>query len=63
MDKEPLEPITVTVPQGCRISGLSQSTLWEEIRDKKIDSVKVAGRRLILYQSLKRRLTHGEGEA
>ncbi len=48
------EPIAVHVKGAMRLSGLGTTKLYELIREKKLESVKIDGRRLILYRSLKR---------
>lgn len=45
--------ITVTVKRACEISGLGKSTIWEMIASGQLRSVKVAGRRLVGYASLR----------
>ena len=47
------EPITVTVPQAGKLSGLGRSTLWALIAKGVLLTTKVGRRRLILYASLK----------
>ena len=51
-----LEPITVSIKTGCRITGLGATKIFELIRLGTIESVKVGHRRLLNYQSLKRLL-------
>src|SRR5262249_44347577 len=53
------EPLTVTVSKACQLSGLGATSIWKLIRDRRLESVRVAGtkRRLINYESLKRLLT------
>ena len=52
-----LQPITVTIPVGCRVSGLGRSTIYRLLDAGEIDSVKVGKRRLIILASLQTRLT------
>jgi len=47
------EPITVTVPQAGRLSGLGKSTIWALIAKGVLLTTKDGRRRLILYASLK----------
>ena len=49
-----LEPITVTIKTGCRLTGLGPTKLYELIAAGAIQSVKFGGRRLLIYESLKR---------
>lgn len=48
-----LLPITGTVPEACRISGLSRPTLYRLLGDQKIKAVKAGGRTLIRLDSLR----------
>ena len=50
--------LTVTVPKACQLSGYGPTTIWQFIRDGRLDIVRVAGvrRTLILYDSLVRLL-------
>jgi excisionase family DNA binding protein len=50
-------PITVTVAEARRLSGLGNTKLFELIRDKKLDTVTVGRRRLIHLSSLERLLS------
>jgi excisionase family DNA binding protein len=52
-----LDPLTVTVPQALRMSGLGRTKLYELIARREIESVRVGTRRLINFASLKARLT------
>jgi excisionase family DNA binding protein len=54
-----LEPITVSVQQGERLTGLSRITLWRKAKDGELETIKVGRRVLIVYASLKRLLTPG----
>jgi hypothetical protein len=51
------KPITVTIPTTRQISGLGNTTVWKLIAEKKLDTVRVGKRRLVLYASLERLLT------
>lgn len=59
------EPITVTIPMAINYSGLGRTKLYEMIARKEIESVRVGARRLIVFASLKARLTDdaAKGEA
>jgi hypothetical protein len=52
------EPITITVRRACRLSGLGTTSIWQLIRDGRLDVVRLAGikRTLIVYDSLARLL-------
>jgi excisionase family DNA binding protein len=54
-------PITVTIPNAREISGLGVSTLWKLISEGRLDTVSVGRRRLILYDSLEKLLSPGDG--
>jgi excisionase family DNA binding protein len=46
-------PMTITIQQACALSGLGRSTIWEMVSNGQLRSVKIAGRRLIGYSSLR----------
>ena len=45
-------PLTVTIDEACRKTGLGVTTLYALLKVKKIRSTKVGRRRLIFWQSL-----------
>lgn len=47
-----VRPISYTIKDSAQVSGLGRSTLYKCIRDKKLETVLVCGRRLILADSL-----------
>lgn len=51
----PLPPLEqhYTVRQCVKISGLSEPTIWIALRDKRLRSVKVRGRRLVTESALR----------
>jgi excisionase family DNA binding protein len=49
-----IEPLSVTVRRASELTGIGQTKLWEMIGAGVIESVKIAGRRLLLYESLKK---------
>jgi hypothetical protein len=51
------EPITITVPETKRLSGLGHTKLWELIGDGTLETVSVGRRRLVIYASLCKLLT------
>jgi len=53
---ETVNPITITIPTARRISGLGATTIWSLIKDRKLETVSVGRRRLILYRSLEKLL-------
>jgi hypothetical protein len=50
---EVVEPITVTVDNACRMSGLGRTLIFDLMRKKQLKSLKIRGRRLILVDSLR----------
>jgi hypothetical protein len=53
-----LEPLTVTVKEACRLTGLSVSTLYKKMAAEppQLERRKVGARTLIVYASLKKLL-------
>ena len=56
---ETSEPVTIRVAEAVRLSGLSRTTIYLLINRGQLASVKVNGRRLIVYSSLRALLTCG----
>jgi excisionase family DNA binding protein len=50
-------PIAVTIQTARKISGLGNSTIWKLISERRLDTVSVGRRRLILYDSLEKLLS------
>jgi hypothetical protein len=50
------EPLTVTVADGLKLSGLSNSSFYKMINERLVETTVVMGRRLIIYASLKKAL-------
>jgi excisionase family DNA binding protein len=48
-----LEPLTVTVQEARRLTGLGNTTLYRLIGEGKLRTVKVGARTLVIYQSIK----------
>jgi hypothetical protein len=46
------KPLTVTVATARKLSGLGNTTLWGLIKERKLDTVHVGRRTLIVYRSL-----------
>lgn len=40
-------PVALTVKQATKISGISESTFWDAVRDGSVESLKIRGRVLI----------------
>jgi hypothetical protein len=51
------KPITVTIADARRLSGIGNTKLWELIKDGKVDTVSIGRRRLVVLASLERLLT------
>jgi hypothetical protein len=47
------EPITISVARAVELTGMSRSTIYKHIREMRILSKKVCGRRLLDYAALK----------
>jgi excisionase family DNA binding protein len=56
------DPLTVTVSAAMKYSGLGRTKLFELIKRHEIESVRVGTRRLVVFASLKARLT-GESKS
>lgn len=50
----PIEPLTVTVPEAIRLTGLGRTSLYRLIGERKLRHVKVGKRTLIDFSSIKR---------
>jgi excisionase family DNA binding protein len=53
-------PLAYRIPVAARVSGLGRSTIYREIENGALPSVKVAGRRLILHADLQAYLARGK---
>lgn len=49
----PVEPISVRVPDAVKLTGLSRSRIYELIKSKEIEIVKVGASTLIPFDSLR----------
>ena len=47
-----IEPMALRIKDAVRVSGLSRSTIYQEIAEKRLPAIKAAGRRLILTADL-----------
>jgi excisionase family DNA binding protein len=47
-----LQPITIRVAQAAELTGLSRSKLYELIRDREIEVIKIGASTLVIYESL-----------
>jgi hypothetical protein len=53
-DSMSTEPLAVTLAKARQLSNLSHSSLYKLINENQIETVRVLGRRLIIYESLKK---------
>jgi excisionase family DNA binding protein len=53
---DPWKPISVTVQEARKLTGLGNTLIYELIKEGKLKSVAVGRRRLILYSSIERLL-------
>lgn len=60
MEPNSPKPIAVTIPMTRKISGLGNTTVWKLIAEKKLATVNVGRRKLVIYESLERLLTPDE---
>ena len=51
------KPLTVTVATARKISGLGNTTIWQLIKNGKLETVHVGRRRLVVYSSLQKLLS------
>jgi excisionase family DNA binding protein len=47
-----VRPLTVTIATARQITGLGNTTLWKLIGEKKLKTVRIGRRRLVVYESL-----------
>ncbi len=47
-----LQPLAVTVKQACAILGIGLTKMWELIGSKRVKTVNIDRRRLVIYSSL-----------
>ncbi len=58
--REPTQPVSTTIADACRITGLGKSTIYELIREGKLKAVAVGRRRLVLFTSIMALVEPGE---
>jgi hypothetical protein len=56
------KPITVTVADAKKLSGLGNTTIWALIKAKRLQTVSVGRRRLIIFSSLEAVLAPEEND-
>jgi hypothetical protein len=47
-----MKPLTVTIATARHISGLGNTTLWQLIKDQKLEAVRIGRRTLVTFRSL-----------
>jgi len=52
--RPPLMPISVRIPDACRLTGLSRSRLYELMKSGDVEFVKVGSSTLVIVESLRR---------
>jgi excisionase family DNA binding protein len=52
-----LRPISVTISTTRKITGLGNTTVWKLIAEKKLETVMIGRRRLVIYSSIERLLS------
>lgn len=45
-------PLSVSIKEARRLLGIGNTTLWELIKDGRIETAKIGRRRLVIYASL-----------
>jgi hypothetical protein len=63
-DEAERDPITVTVPRACELSGFGLTTIWKFIKEGRLKTRRVPNidRTLVIYSSLRELLTPSENE-
>lgn len=52
--KSPFDIISASVKEFARISGLGESTVWAMIHDRRLETIAIGRRRLVLIDSFRR---------
>ena len=63
MDLSPSDKLAYCIPEAVSASGLGRSKLYEFIREKRLQTVKIGGRTLILRTDLEAFLSAAKSEA
>jgi excisionase family DNA binding protein len=50
--REPLKPVSVTINDACKITGLGRTKVYELIAQGTLESVAIGRRRLVLYAAI-----------
>ena len=62
MEPSSNDPLTMTISDALRKSGLGRTKLYEIIKKRDIKAIRVGRRRLIIYASLKAFLEQGDAK-
>jgi hypothetical protein len=46
------KPLTITIATARRVSGLGNTKIWELIKDRKLETVRIGRRTLVTYRSM-----------
>jgi excisionase family DNA binding protein len=57
-----MKPVTVTVENALRLSGLGRTKLYELMNQGRLKTVKIGRRRLVVFASLEALVANGGGE-
>lgn len=52
MEEQDLKPITVTIDTGLKLTGLGRTKFYDLINSKKVKTIQIGRRRLVVYASL-----------
>lgn len=61
-DNNQMKPVTVTVENALRLSGLGRTKLYEMMNQGRLKTVKIGRRRLVVFASLEALAANGGGE-
>jgi excisionase family DNA binding protein len=50
--RDPHKPLAVTVTTACELTSIGRTAMYALIKDKRVNSVKVGARRLVVFSSL-----------
>jgi hypothetical protein len=50
-------PLAVSVKNASRLPGIGTTSMWQLIRDGRVETIGIGRRRLVIYESLKRLVT------
>jgi excisionase family DNA binding protein len=54
------KPLTCTIHDTCRITGLGKTKVYELIAQRKLKAVAIGKRRLVLYSSIEELIAHAD---